>query len=128
MRNLLVWSVALALGLLASACQSTHEKGVTSNLRTQWTDVSADTKTTTDAARDVLKDEGLQDVNATSTNVDGKATAKKADGTEVDVTVTKTGEKKSQVSVTVGTIGEPKLGADIARKIKDKAEGNPTNG
>lgn len=126
MRNLLVCAVALALGLLASACQSTHEKGVTSDLRTQWTDVKADTKDTTNAAKDVLKDVGLQDVTATSTNVDGKATGKKADGTEVDVTITKTGEKKSQVSVTVGTIGEPKLGADIARRIKDKAEGNPT--
>lgn len=30
----------------------------------------------------------------------------------------------SQVSVTVGTLGDPAVGAELAKKIKDKAEGH----
>src|SRR5688572_17840259 len=76
-----VAAFVLAAGL--AGCQSTHEEGVKSNLRTQWTDVSADTKTTTEAARAVLEEDGLKEVRADATNVDGKATAKMADGTKV---------------------------------------------
>src|SRR5215207_10131649 len=94
-----VAAFVLAAGLIGTGCKSTHEEGVKSNLRTQWTDVSADVKTTTDAARAVLDSEGLKDVSADSTNMDGKATAKMADGTKVTATVAKKGEKMSQVSV-----------------------------
>ena len=62
-------------------------------------------------------------MQASSTNVDGKATAKKADGTKVNVTIKKQSETMSQVSVVVGTMGQPALGAEIARMIKDRAEG-----
>lgn len=103
-------------------CASKHEEGVTSSYRSQWTDVMADTKMTTDAAKDVLMSEGLKDVSGSATNVDGKAMGKKADGTKVNVTIEKKTDTSSQVSVTVGTIGDPALGAEIARKIKDKAE------
>ena len=104
-----------------SGCASS-EKGVKTNYRTQWTNVAADTRTTTEAARAVLDAEGLKDVSASSTNVDGKASGKKADGTKVSVLVKKKGESSSEVSVNVGTMGDPSLGADLARKIKDRAE------
>jgi hypothetical protein len=62
-------------------------------------------------------------VTASSTNVDGKATGKKADGTKVTVSVKKKGDNSSEVSVNVGTMGDPSLGADLARKVKQRAEG-----
>ena len=114
--------VIVAASLLLSACQSKHQEGVKSDYRAQWLDVNASTTAATDAAEAVLEDEGLKDVQASSTNVDGKATAKKADGTKVDVSIKKKSEDKSQVSVVVGTIGQPALGADLARKIKERAE------
>lgn len=43
-------SIAALLLTVAGGCQSTHEKGVTSNYRSQWTNVRADVKTTTEAA------------------------------------------------------------------------------
>jgi hypothetical protein len=121
----IVAAAALFSGLvLVAGCQSTKEPGVTSSYHSQWTTVNADTRATTDAARAVLQEQGLRDVAADSTNVDGKATAKKADGTEVKITVRKKGENASEVTTTVGTVGDPTLGAEIVRRIKDRVEGN----
>ena len=123
MRHALVLTVAAVLGLMTAACQSTHEKGVNSDYRSQWTTVNANTKKTTDAAKAILNDEGLQDVKANATMVDGTASAKEADGTMVNVAIDKITDNSSKATVTVGTMGDPKLGADIAKKIKDRAEG-----
>jgi hypothetical protein len=115
--------VVLAGALLVGACKSTHEEDVKSNMRTQWTTVNADTEATTSAAKSVLEDEELKEVSASSTALDGKASGKKADGTKIDVTIKRKAEKSSEVSVTVGAMGSPTLGANIAKRIKDKAEG-----
>lgn len=121
----LITSIVVALGSVAFVgCQSKHEEGVKSNLRSQWTMVAADTTTTTEAAKGVLEERGLKGVMGESTKVDGKATGKKSDGTEVKVTINKEGTG-SEVNVTVGTIGDPSLGAEIAKAIKMKAEGMP---
>ena len=117
----------IALGLVAvtsGGCKSTHEEGVKSNMMSQWADVNANTKVTTDAAKAVLEQEGLMEVKASSTNLDGKASAKMADGTKVNVNVTKKSDTTSQVEVTVGTMGSPTRGAELAKKIKMKAEGS----
>jgi hypothetical protein len=108
--------------LLLVGCKSSHEEGVKSSYLSQWTTVSADTKTTTDAAKAVLEADSLRDIQASSTNLDGMATGKKADGTKVHVAVKKK-EAGSEVSVTIGTLGDPSLGAEYAKRIKDKAEG-----
>jgi hypothetical protein len=123
MKHAITLSFSLALALTLGACQSKHESGVKSNYRTQWSTVDADVKTTTSAAEDVLRDAEMKDVKSNSTNVDGKATGKKADGTEVKVAVRREKGDTSQVSVTVGTLGDPSLGAEFARKIKESAEG-----
>ena len=118
---LLVLGAMVVLG--SGACQSHHEEGVTSSYHAQWTNVAADTKTTTDAAKAVLEGDGLKDVKASSTTVDGTAEGKKADGTVVSASIKKE-DTGSQVSVTVGTLGDPAYGAELAKKIKDKAEGH----
>ena len=118
-----VAAFVLAAGLIGAGCKSTHEEGVKSNMRTQWTDVMANTKTTTDAAKAVLQEEGLKDVTAESTNMDGKATAKMADGTKVTASIAKKSDTRSEVTVNVGTMGSPTRGAEIAKKIKTRAEG-----
>lgn len=122
MRIALVPLAVLAFILTIAGCQSTHEKGVTSNYRSQWTKVRADVKTTTQAAESALNEAELKDVTSSSTNVDGSASGKKSDGTKVNVAVRKEKESSSQVSVTVGQMGDPELGAELARKIKERAE------
>jgi hypothetical protein len=117
--------VASAVALCVSfACKSSQEPAVKSDLQTQWTDVNADAPATSEAAKAVLVDENLKDVSGKSTNTGGKVTGKMADGTEVIVTVQK-GPKAamSQISVRVGTIGNPSLGANLAKRIKMRAEG-----
>jgi hypothetical protein len=120
-----VWLVAFLLTafIAASGCKSTHEEGVKSNLRTQWTTVAADVEKTTEAAKDVLEDQGLRNVESTATNLDGKATSKMADDKKITVTVKRKKDAGSEVSVNVGTLGDPAIGAEIAKKIKMKAEG-----
>jgi hypothetical protein len=112
----------LATAALLVGCKSSHEEGVKSNYRTQWTPVAADTVVTTNAAKSVFEAEGLKDVSGSSTKVDGKAKGKMADGTDVTATIQKETETTSTVSVTVGTLGDPTLGAEMAKKIKLKAE------
>lgn len=103
-------------------CGSTHEAGVSSNMRKQWQVVGGDVKTTTDASKAVLEEEGLKDITASNTTIDGKASGKKADGTTVDVTVTKKTDATSEVTVLVGTMGSPTYGAEIVKKIRDRVE------
>ena len=107
---------------LVGGCKSSGEPDVKTNKLSQWTTVAANTADTTAAAEAVLKDEGLKDVSGSSTNVDGKAMAKKADGTEVKVSVEKKSDKISEVTVKVGSMGDSDLGAHLARKIKERAE------
>jgi hypothetical protein len=114
----------VAAGLAAgTGCQSTSHEDVKSNLHTQWTQVNADTKAATSAAEAVLTDQDLKNVKSNSTNVDGQASGTMADGTKVTVSVEKKSESTSQVSVNVGKLGDPKLGAEIAHKVKVRAEG-----
>ena len=122
MRTALIPLTALVLTLAVAGCQSSHEKGVTSNYRTQWTSVGADVKTTTNAAEATLNEAELKEVTSSATIVDGSASGKKADGTKVNVAVRKEKESTSELSVTVGQMGDPELGAEIARKIKERAE------
>ncbi len=112
-------ALLLAAGMFG--CASHHEEGVTSNYHSQWTDVAADPKTTTAAARAVLEGSDLKDVTSSSTEIDGTASGAKADGTKVKVDIEKK-DAGSKVSVTVGTLGDPSLGAEYAAKIKAKAE------
>ena len=124
MMERLGWITALVLtAFLAAACQSTHEKDVKSNMRKQWVEVAAGTEKTTNAAKAVLEAEGLRDVKATGTNLDGEASGKMADGTKISVSIKKKSDNISQVSVVVGTMGSPSTGAEIAKKIKMRAEG-----
>lgn len=115
--------VLLVLVAGVAGCASRHEQGVKSDIRSQWTNVAADTRSATDAARAVLEQRGLKDITAQSTGVDGIAKAKTADGTNVTVNIKKVTDMSSQVSVTVGNMGDPKLGADIAKQIQMRAEG-----
>ncbi len=127
MKHLALIAVCAVALCITFACKSTHEEGVKSNMMTQWTDVNADAMATTDAAKAVLMDENLKDVSGSSTNMDGKVTGKMADGTKVTVTVKKEPKATmSQVSVNVGTMGNPSLGANLAKKIKMRAEGGAT--
>ena len=115
-------SVVVSLILLTLiGCKSSTQEGVSTNGRTQWTTVSGDVAKVTAAAESVLKEYNLKDVESHATTLDGSAKGSKADGTSISVLVRKA-TAGCEVTVNVGTLGDPKLGAEIAKKIKDKAE------
>jgi uncharacterized lipoprotein NlpE involved in copper resistance len=118
---LIVAASLTSMGLVG--CASKTQENVTSTYRTQYTSVAVGTAAATDAAKAVLEAEGLKDVVANSTNADGKATAKKADGTVITVDVEKDTDTTSKLKVNVGMLGDPKYGAELAAKIRAKAEG-----
>ena len=121
MRKVTVSLSAIVLFVLVGGCTAKDDPGVKSDYKSQWTTVSADTKATTEAAKSVLASYNFMDIQANSTDVDGKATAKKADGATITVSINKK-DNGSQVSVDVGMLGDPSLGAAIAEKIRQKAE------
>ena len=120
-------TLGLSAALLLSAamanvgCESGHQPNVTSDYRSQWTDVAADTKTVTAAAEQVFKENELTDVSSQSTMVDGMASGVTADKTKIQAAIKKT-DSGSQLSITVGKLGSPKMGADLVTKIKQVAE------
>ena len=118
--------VALVLAVGSYGCASSSDKSVKTNYKTQWTTVKGDVKATTSAAEAVLKDYDLLETKSSATNIDGMASGKKANGTKVDVTVTKATDTTSNLSVEVGALGDPSLGTEIARKIKARTEGSAT--
>jgi hypothetical protein len=128
MKKILVAAVLGVSAMAFTGCESRHEEGVSSTYRSQRVDVNANPEEATDAARAVLEDQGLKNVTSNATNVDGMASGRMADGTVVKVIVKKAeGGNGSDVRVTVGTIGDPALGADLAKKIAQRAGGDTLN-
>ncbi len=103
--------------LLATGCKS-DTPGVRSNYVQQWTSVNGDLSEATEAAEQALSDLDLNDVDSSVTQVDGRATGRTADGTEVAVDVKPVNDETSEVTVRVGTTGDPDLGNKILRNIK----------
>ena len=123
MKKALAITTAATFLFMLAGCASRNPEGVKSDYMTQWTTVGADTAKTTDAAKSVLKDEGLKEVMANSTNMDGTASGLQADGTKVNVNIKKVSDTTSEVSVNVGALGNPDQGSALASRIKAKAEG-----
>lgn len=113
--------IVAGLGLVPLACQTT-EPGVKSNQFSQYTTMEVGTAKGTDAAKDVLEDLGLKEIQSSSTNLDGWAKGMMADKTIVKVSLDRVGEAEnmSEVSVTVGSFGDPTLGKDIIARMRDK--------
>ena len=115
----------LVVALVAlTACQ-TSQPGVKSSYAKQWANVNGDTVAATNAAKGVLEELKLRDIEARSTGVDGHAHGFKADGSRVSIDVTRIDDKTSEVSVAAGSVGDPELGKDIIGRIQKKVGGAP---
>lgn len=112
---------AMALVMLAMlgvmGC-STGQQGVTNRVGTLVTRVSANTQQSTEAARRALEELKLSGVTATSTSLDGVASATTAQGDKVNVSIEREGEDVSKVSVKVGTWGDEATSLAIIDKMR----------
>ncbi len=126
LRKIALAAVVAGLSLGLTGCKTSQE-GVKSGVRGQYADVMATVAKTSEAAKTVFAAEELKEVTGTNTNLDGKVTGKKADGTVITADITKVTDSTSQVTVTVGMMGtmggNSSMGAEIAAKIKAAAEG-----
>ena len=108
----------LPLGVLPG-CQ-TPQSGVKSAFGSQFAIVSATVEETTEAAVAVLEALGVEEVTATSTEIDGEITGFTADRTRVEVYTVREDEGKTELSVTVGAVGDAATGAEIIARIRQR--------
>ena len=103
----------------------TKTAGVQSDGVRQWSTVEGDVEEVTETAEEVLTDMNLLEVDSRMTNLDGRVTAKKADGTEIEIKVVPAVEgETSEVTIWVGTTGDRKLGQKILGEIrKERMDG-----
>ena len=123
--------VIFALGLLSAGfflvnlagCQ-TETPGATDTLGVYWTNVDSPCDKTTVAAKKAANDLKLTDIVAvggTKENgklVDGKVTAKNAQGDEVTIDIAVGGENVSKVTIHVGLTGDQVLSKKLVDRIK----------
>jgi len=114
----------LTLGLLSigslfltlTGC-STSQPGATDTLGVYSTSVSAAPDKTTDAANKACKDLKLADILSEGTKVDGKVTARTAQGDAVTINIAQAGDNVSTVSIHIGATGDQSISKQIVDRI-----------
>jgi hypothetical protein len=112
--SLLTGSFGLA-GL--TACE-TESPGATDMLGVYSTNVDAGTEKVTAAAQKAAADLNLTEIVANGTSIDGKVTAKDAQGDVVTINIEQAGDNVSKVTIHVGTTGDEAVSKQLMDKIK----------
>jgi hypothetical protein len=102
--------------LVLNGC-ATDQPGGTNTLGDYSTNVAAAPDKVTTAASKACDDLKFQNINASGTKVDGKVTAKTAQGDDVIITISQAGDSVSKVSVRVGTTGDQAVSKQIVDRI-----------
>jgi uncharacterized protein DUF3568 len=110
--------VAAVYYLTLSGC-STSQPGTTDTLGTYSTSVAATPDKVTEAANKACGDLNLLDVNSTGTSVDGKVTARTAQGQDIDIEIAQAGDGVSKVSIRVGATGDESISKQLVDRIND---------
>jgi Protein of unknown function (DUF3568) len=115
----------LALGLLSAgfllanlaACQ-TESPGATETLGVYSTNIDSSPDKVTAAAQKAADDLKLTDIAGNGTKVDGKVTAKTAQGDAVTIDIVQAGENVSKVTIHVGASGDEAVSKQLVDRIK----------
>jgi len=99
-----------------TAC-STESPGATQTLGVYSTNVDASPDKVTTAAQKACDDMKLTDILGNGTKVDGKVTAKDAQGDVVTIDIEQAGENVSKVTIHVGATGDEALSKQLIDKI-----------
>ncbi len=97
---------------------STSEPGAKDTLGTYSTNVAASPDKVTTAAAKAAEDLKLSDINSSGTKVDGKVTARTAQGDQVAIDIEQAGDNVSKVSIRVGTTGDEAVSKQLVDRIK----------
>ena len=114
---ILVAMFGLSIMLMALNGCSTDQPGATNTLGDYTTNVAAAPDKVSDAANKACEDLKFQNINAAGTKVDGKVTAKTAQGDDVMINITQAGNDVSKVTVRVGASGDQAVSKQIVDRI-----------
>jgi hypothetical protein len=119
MKAVLVLAAMFSLSVMLMALNgcSTDQPGATTTLGDYTTNVAAAPDKVTDAANKACDDLKFQNINAAGTKVDGKVTAKTAQGDDVMINITQAGNDVSKVTVRVGATGDQAISKQIVDRI-----------
>jgi hypothetical protein len=115
---ILVSAFSLSVLLLLNGC-ATDQPGATNTLGDYTTNVAAAPDKVTTAAGKACDDLKFQNINASGTKVDGKVTAKTAQGDDVIITIAQAGDSVSKVTVRVGSAGDQAVSKQIVDRINN---------
>jgi len=121
MRSALFATCLLSLGSflwLAAGCQTT-QPGATDTLGVYSTHIDGAPDQVTSAAQKACNDMKLLDVNSTGTKVDGKVTARTAQGSDVAINIEQAGENVSKVTIQVGVTGDETVSKQLVDRIRN---------
>jgi hypothetical protein len=99
-----------------TAC-STESPGATQALGFYSTNVDASPDKVTTAAQKAAGDLKLTDIVGNGTKVDGKVTAKDAQGDAVTIDIEQAGENVSKVTIHIGTTGDEAVSKQLIDRI-----------
>lgn len=122
----LVCSLAIAVGMLGVSATipgcSTSQPGAKNVAGTITANVGAAPDKVTEAAKDTLEELKLNNIQASSTKVDGKVTARTAQDTAVNISVASAGDNVSAVEIRVGTLGDKAMSMQILEGIQNRVK------
>src|SRR5580658_575750 len=101
-----------------TACE-TETPGATETLGVYSTNVDAGPEKVTAAAQKAAADLNLTDIVADGTSIDGKVTAKDAQGDVVTINIEQAGDKVSKVTIHVGATGDEAVSKQLIDRIKN---------
>jgi len=105
-----------ALVLLQTGC-STDQPGATNTLGAYSTNVNAAPDKVTTAASKACDDLKFSNINSNGTKVDGKVTAKTAQGDDVTIDIAQSGDSVSKVTIRVGATGDESVSHQLVDRI-----------
>jgi uncharacterized membrane protein YtjA (UPF0391 family) len=120
--NMLRWTliflvIVMSVGALTLTGCSTDEPGATNTLGFYSTNVNAAPDSATTAAYKACEDLKFTDINSNASKVDGKVTAKTAQGDDVVIDISQAGDKVSKVTVHVGATGDTSISHQLVDRI-----------
>lgn len=100
-----------------TACE-TETPGATETLGAYSTNVNAGPEKVTAAAQKAAADLNLSEIVANGTSIDGKVTAKDAQGDVITIDIEQSGDNVSKVTIHVGATGDEAVSKQLMDKIK----------
>ena len=120
MKSVILFITILSAGFMLAnltACQ-TESPGASTTLGVYSTMVDSSPDKVTSAAQKAADDLKLTEIVGNGTKIDGKVTAKNAQGDAVEIDIEQAGDNVSKVTIHVGATGDDAVSQQLVDRIK----------